>query len=137
MYAAEHGPTCLAEVFQDTRTIDRSDRAPWLVAFRLARDVVLHDLTGAWPTRAGASTAIHSGPRDRAREWSIAIYDAFPKVEGLLYSSSMDANRAAYAIYERAAGAVPKAPALHRTLADPGLSAVIDGAARRFRYAVV
>jgi len=61
LYAAGHGPTALAEAFQDTRLIDRAARDPWLAGFRLARPVTLLDLTGAWPTRAGASMALAAG----------------------------------------------------------------------------
>ncbi len=137
LYAAKAGPTCLAEVYQATRTIDRHDREPWLVGFRITRDLALHDLTGAWVTKAGASTAIHSGARARARRWSAALYSAYPDIEGLAYCSSMDANRDALALYERCADAMPKAPAFHRSLADPALASLIDAAALRFGYVVV
>jgi hypothetical protein len=137
LYAAEHGPTCIAEVFQETRVIDRTDRAPWLVAFRLARDITVLDTTGAWPTRAGASTALHSGARTRARHWAQAIYEAYPNVEGILYCSSMDANRPAHAVWERAASALPASPEFHRALADPAIQPELEGAALRFNYAIV
>lgn len=137
LYAARHGPTCIAEVFQDTRTIDRRSRTPWLVGFRLARDVTLLDLTGAWPTVAGASTAIHSGPRARARRWSQAIYAVYPHVEGILYCSSMDASRPALALFERARPALPPSPEFHRSLDDVLMRSVVDAAAQRFAYAVV
>jgi hypothetical protein len=65
---------CVAEVFQVTRVIDRLAEARWVVALRLTRPVRLLDLTGSWPTAAGASMAIHSGPRARARRWSQVIY---------------------------------------------------------------
>ena len=98
LYAAIQGPTCFAEFFQETRVIDRVRRSPALVGFPLRRAVPLLDLTGAWPTRAGASMAIHSGPRARARRWSQAIYEAYPRIEGLFYCSSMDASRGAVAL---------------------------------------
>jgi len=115
LYAAENGPTCFAEVFQETRVIDRARSTPWLVAFALGRAVTLLDLTGAWPTRAGASTAI----------------------QGLWYCSSMDANRVAVALYERAGSAVPARPVFHRALSDAALATPIARAAVRFGYAVV
>jgi hypothetical protein len=61
LYAAITGMTPFAEVFQETRVIDRRRNAPWLVAFDLARPLELLDLTDSWPTRAGASMAINSG----------------------------------------------------------------------------
>jgi RES domain len=63
LYAALQGPTCIAEVFQSTRIIDRHARSLWLVAFSTARDLVLLDLCSTFPTRAGASMAINTGPR--------------------------------------------------------------------------
>ncbi|MCP4658443.1 MAG: hypothetical protein GY856_23765, partial [bacterium] len=41
LFAAEQGPICLAEVFQDTRTIDRVARDSWLVSFAVSRAVRL------------------------------------------------------------------------------------------------
>jgi RES domain len=137
LYAAENGATCVAEVFQDTRTIDRRRREPWLVAFDLAEPVELLDLTGPWPTRAGASMAINSGPRPRARRWSQVIYAAYPHIQGLLYASSMDANRPAVVLYDRATRALPARPAFHRALADPALIPALVRAAERFAYALV
>jgi hypothetical protein len=137
LYGAQHGPTCLVEVFQATRVIDRYDRDPWLVAFRLATPVALLDLTGTWPTRAGASMALSSGPRAHARSWSAAAYDLFPEIGGLWYPSSMAANRPAFALYERAAMALPAAPAFHRALADPLLFPWLRSVADEFGYGLV
>jgi len=128
--------TCFAEVFQDTRTIERSRNRPWLVGLALTRKVSLLDLTGSWPTRAGASMAMSSGRRDRARAWSLRIYEDYPSLEGLRYPSSMDANQPAVALYERARSALPARPLFHRALADPGLNAAVARAAVLFSYLV-
>jgi RES domain len=136
LYGARRVSTCFAEVFQETRTIERSRDQPWLVGFELARDVPLLDLTGNWPTQAGASMALSSGRRDRSRRWSERIYGDYPGVEGLYYPSSMDANQPALAFYERARGALPARPSLHRALADPGLDAAVVQAALLFGYLV-
>lgn len=137
LHAASNGPTCFAEVFQETRTVDRGAGEPWLVGFELARDLELHDLTGVWPTRAGASTALHSGRRDRARLWSRALYAAYPRIDGLRYCSSMAANAPAFALYERARNALPARPLFHRALADPSIVTVVSNAARQFGYALI
>jgi hypothetical protein len=137
LYAARSWHTCFGEVFQDTRTIDRHRHAPVLVAFDLVRDVALLDLRGAWPTRAGASSAIGSGPRARARRWSRQIYEAYPAMEGLYYASSMDGGRDAVALYERAQGALAARPRFHRLLSDPLLFSTVSAAAGRFGYALV
>lgn len=136
-YASDSGPTSVAEVFQQTRVIDRFVDSPALSAFQLAKDVRLLDLTGAWPTRAGASMAIHSGSRAKARAWSRAIYAAYPNVEGLRYASSMNANQPAFAFYERARAALPTAAAMDLPLSTPGLMAPLAAAAVRFGYALV
>lgn len=137
MYGALLAPTCIAEVFQDTRTIERSRNQPWLVGFSLTRDVALLDLTGNWPTRAGASMAITTGRRDRARRWSLRIYEDYRAIEGLWYGSSMDANRPALALYERAQSALPPRPICHRAVADPAPDLQVAAAALRFDYLVI
>lgn len=137
LYAAAEGPTCLAEVFQDTRVIDRTARDPWLVAFEPVEPVVLLDLSGTWPTRAGASMEINSGPRPRAQRWAQAIYQAFPQIEGVYYPSSMNANRPAIALWERAADAIPARPIFHRPLLDPALLPVLSRVARDLGYGLV
>jgi hypothetical protein len=137
LYAATHGPTCLAEVYQNTRVIDLRRRAPWLVELELTRDVVLLDLTSRWVTRAGASAAIASGSRPRARRWSQVIYEALPTLDGLFYASSMDPQGTAVALWERARNAVPAHPRTHRALADPTLLSAMRAAARAFGYDLI
>lgn len=134
LYAAEEGPTCLAEVFQNTRVIDRAAHDPWLVGFELAEAVDLLDLTGSWPTRAGASMAVSSGPRPRAQRWSRTIYEAYPAVQGLYYPSSMHGNRPSMALWERAVSAVPSIPLFHRPLVDPALLPVLSRVAKDLGY---
>jgi hypothetical protein len=111
----------VAEFFQDTRAIDRRHREPWLVGFRLLRDLRLHSLRGKWPTRAGASTSINSGPRPRCRAWSRAIHGLYEGVEGILYCSSTNADREALALYERAEDALPAHPRLNVPLSHPAI----------------
>ena len=137
LYAAsgeQGGLTCLAEVFQRSRLINPHRNEPWLVAFATVRDLSLLDLTGLWPTRAGASTALASGPRPRARAWSRAIHAAYPQIDGLFYPSSMAGHAPAIMLYERAASAMPPRPLLHRALADPALATVLGNAARDLGY---
>jgi hypothetical protein len=136
-YCAEEGPTCLAEVFQDTRVIDRTARDPWLVGFELQQKIELLDLTGTWPTRAGASMALSSGPRPRAQRWSRVIYDAYPGIQGLYYPSSMHRNRPSVALYERAVSSLPSTPIFHRPLNDPALLPILSRVARDLGYGLV
>jgi hypothetical protein len=137
LYGALDGPTCLAEVFQGTRIIDRAEYDPWLVGFELTQPLTLLDLTGVWPTRAGASMGLSTGPRPRARRWAQAIYEAYPEVQGLFYPSSMHGNRAAVALWERGAGAMPPMPVFHRPLLDPALLPILSRVARDLGYGLV
>ncbi|MGH2779834.1 MAG: RES family NAD+ phosphorylase [Thermoleophilaceae bacterium] len=120
LYGAASMATCVAEVFQGTRVIDRVADDRCLTAFRTTRAVRLLDLTGDWPTRAGASQAIASGPRNRAQAWARAIYEAYPALEGLWYPSSMHGGHPAVVLSERAADALPADPELDVPLTHPG-----------------
>ncbi len=125
---------CLAEAFQKTRLINRARGIPWIVAFDTQHPLRLLDLTALWPTRAGASTAIASGPRPHARQWSRRIYDAYPEIDGLWYPSSMAGHAPAMALYERAAGALPAAPRANRGLDDPVMDSLLEDAAVQLNY---
>lgn len=133
-YLALDGITPLAEVFQDTRVIDRIARSPWLVSYALADDLDLLDLAGSYPTRAGASMLINCGSRLRARNWSRAFYEAYPQIQGLYYASCMHRNSPSLALYERGAGAIPAHPAFHRALADKALRMTLRNAAAQINY---
>jgi len=128
------GLTAIAEVFQETRVVDRAFKDPCLIAFETAADLHLLDLTGTWPTMAGASMAISSGLRPRARRWSQAIYTAFPTVDGLLYGSSMNGNQPCVALYERADRAMPAHPTYIRMLTDPTLLTTLKNACSDLNY---
>lgn len=136
LYAATEAPTCFAEVFQQTRLIDRANKHPWLVAWETQAPVDLLDVTGHFPTQAGASMALMTGPRPTARRWAQAFYDAYPALQGLYYPSSMHANRPALVLNERAqaAGLLPARPSFHRALADETLLTVVRNVARALGY---
>jgi|TARA_R110000772_G_scaffold68025_1_gene150691 hypothetical protein len=130
-------PTCLAEVFQATRLIDRRARDPVLSGFNLAGDLTLLDLTGPFATAIGASMAIHSGPRPRARRWAQQLYEAYPDIDGLLYCASMYGNAPAVALFERGARAIPKRPVFHRELRDAVMANILTETGRVIGYEVV
>jgi hypothetical protein len=129
--------TALAEVFQGTRTVDRTFNNPFLASFDTTTDLRLLDLTGVWPTKAGASTEISSGQKARARRWSQAFYTAFLDVDGLLYGSSMHANEPCVALYERAAKAMPASPSTNRMLVDPNLLTTLKNGCADLNYLLV
>jgi RES domain len=134
LYAATEILTCVAEVFQDTGLVDPSRAEPWLVGLRLVRPVRLLSLRGLWPTRAGASMALNTGDRARARLWSRAIYAAYPEAAGLWYASAMNAHAPSVVLYERAAEALAGPPTFHRALADPLVRPLLAQAAQALRY---
>ncbi len=134
LYAAYRAKTCVAEVFQDRRSVDRRHREPWLAGFRLRRAARLLSLRGDWPTRAGGSIKINTGPRSACRRWSRAIHEAYPEIEGLLYASSMHANAEAVALYERAADALPERPEFNIPLSHPALLAELERMAGEIGY---
>ena len=134
LYGAPAMVTCVAEVFQGTRVVDRAADDRCLCAFRTTRAVRLLDITGDWPTRAGASQAIAPGPRHRAQAWARAIYDAYRTVDGLWYPSSMHGGHPAVVLFERAADAVPHEPDLDVPLTHPGLLADLTRAANALGY---
>jgi hypothetical protein len=137
-YAALDAKTCLAEVFQTTRRIDRVFGSPWLVIFETQAPLALLNLRGEFATRMGASMAIHSGHRARARGWARDLYEAYPKIQGILYAASMHGGEPALALNERAllAPLFPRYPLFHRALADDVLVDPLKHAARTLGYAL-
>lgn len=137
-YAAADAKTCLAEVFQVTRRIDRAFQSPWLAVFETAQSLLVLDLTGDFATRMGASMAIHSGSRRRAQGWSRDLYQAFPSVQGIRYASSMNGGAPAYALNERSrpSDLFPPHPSFHRALADDVMLDPLKHAAGALGYAL-
>lgn len=136
LYGAGSLTTCVAEVFQGTRVVDRAGDDRCFTAFRTTRAVRLLDITGEWPTRAGASQAIASGPRGRAQAWARAIYEAYPVLEGLWYPSSMHGGNPAVVLFERAANAVPPDAEVDVPLTHPGLLPDLTRAANALGYLI-
>ena len=134
LYAATHPRVAIAETFQADRLIDVRAGEPWLVGFRLTRSVRLLDLLGLWPTRAGASMALNSGPRPTARLWAQVIYASYPESQGLWYGSSMAGNAPCITLFERAKDTLPAAPAFHHALADATLEAFLTNIAAVLGY---
>ena len=136
LYCAGNAVTCFAEVFQQTRRIDRVRDAPWLAIFELQRAVRLLDLTGTYPTRVGASMAINTGSRVRAREWAQRFYESHDDLHGIYYASSMHANEPAIALNDRGekAEVLPTHPRFNRALADDALLNVLKHASAALGY---
>ena len=99
----------------------------------------LLDLTGTFPTRAGASMGLMTGPRSVSRTWARAFHDSCPEIDGLYYPSSMHANRPSMVLNERArdAGVMPDQTSLHRSLGDPAILSILRNAAHALGYALL
>ena len=138
LYAAADYRTCIAEVFQQTRVVDVTLRLPYLAVWQNTAILQLLDLTGAFVTRMGASTAIHSGNRGRTRQWAQVLYAAWRELDGISYCSSMNGNAESFALNERALAKhpFPDRPASLRMLGDPLMANEMDDAAWRLGYIV-
>lgn len=84
-YLALNPVTCLAEVFQKTRTIHREQRKPALVGFALTSVLRLLDLTGSFATRLRGSMGLMTGPRSIGRNWARGLYAAYSDAQGIAY----------------------------------------------------
>ena len=130
--------TSVAEVFQDTSTVDRTTRSPHLVLFRPTRTLRLLDLSGLWPTRAGASQEISSGPRAVTQAWARAIRAAHPELDGLWYRSSMDSGEPAICLWDPPSGsAMPATPDVLLPLAYPGLDLPLARICEELNYTLL
>ena len=107
---------------------------PALVVLALREPVNLIDLRGSFATRLGASTAMHSGPRSRARAWARDIYEAYPDAQGLYYGSSMNGHAPAVVLTERATSAIPEQPLFIRALNDDLILETLQQIALRLSY---
>ena len=138
MHLAFSPVTCLAEVFQKTRTIHRTHRKPALVGFAMTSSLKLLDLTGAFPTRIGASMGLMTGARSVGRNWARGLYAAYPEAQGLAYPSSMHANAVAIMLNDRTdlAQALPRSPGFHKALDDPSMITMLKNAARELGYVI-
>lgn len=122
MYAQLSVRSAVAEEFQDTLVVDRGTRRPHLAVFRPTRTLRLLDLSGLWPTRAGASQEISSGPKNVTQAWARTIRAAHPELDGVWYRSSMDAGEPAICLWDPpAASILPATPDVLLPLDHPGL----------------
>jgi RES domain len=139
-YGASAPTPALAEAFQVVRTIDRFGGDPYLTGLRFTREVRLLDLAagsvGAWPTRAGGTFALSTGPHSITQRWARRITEAFPDLDGLRYNSRF-AGQPCVALFVPAASAMPARPVLSLPLSHPGLALRIAGASRRLGYLVI
>jgi len=126
-------PDVLAEVYQQTRLVDRTANGAYLTGWQPARPLRLLDLTGSWPIRAGASYTINSGRKDHCRLWARTIHTAHPDLDGLWHHSSMTGGNLA-TLFTHAADSFPARPALDLPLTHPGLHLPLLDACEHIGY---
>ncbi len=126
--------TCLAEFFQFSRTINRYLNKVSLTAFSLKDDLLLLNFDSHFPTRIGASMAINTGPRPKARRWAQQLYEAYPNAQGIYYPSSMYANKPSLALFERGKDVIPDQYEFNRRLSAKGLANTIAITASKIGY---
>lgn len=135
VYVAGDVPTALAEVYQQTRVIQRGFRAAQLTAWFPTRTLRVLDLTDVWPTRAGASHSLNGGCKDYTRSWVRAVITAWPDLDGMVYTGIT--GRQCWVLYTPAADAFPSAPDFSQPLAAAALGPALASAARQVGYLVV
>lgn len=139
-YGASEPTPALAEAFRSTRTIDRFRGNPYLTGLHCTRDLRLLDLAtdshGAWPTRAGGTFAMSTGPHAITQQWARCITEAFPDLEGLRYNSRF-AGKTCIALFTPAQSAMPARPAISLPLTHPGLALRIAAAGHHLGYLVI
>jgi len=126
------------ECYREKGVIDRNTDDPRYVLWAPTRSLRLLQLSdGNWLARAGGNGALTSGGRVVAREWSRAIYDAYPDVDGLIWSSSVLTGGRSIVLYERAQTALPKAPLSDRALSDRALQPALARIAETYNLTLI
>lgn len=135
MYAGTDIATAVAEVFQATRRVDVVTGAPRLTAFTPVRDLALLDLTGTWPIRNGAASALMSAPRSTCRGWARAICRTWPDLDGLHTTSTMT-GAATIVLFRPGCTAIGAAPDLSLQLTEPRVWVQLLATADQLGYAM-
>lgn len=130
--------TSIAEVYQPSSTVDRVTRGPYLVVLRPSRTLRLLDLSGLWPTRAGASQEISSGPKRTTQAWARTIREAHPDLDGVWYRSSMDSGDPAVCLWgPPSEDALPENPDVLLPLSHAGLDLPLARVCTELNYTLL
>jgi len=135
LYGALDIATAIAESFGDERFVDRRRDRPYLVGVSLVRVMHLLDFASDWPTRAGGSQAISSGPRPTAQNWSRVIHEELDE-DGIAYPSSMKGHGTNVALYARAEAVLATTPTLNLPLDHPALELPLIRVATSLGYGI-
>ncbi|MEJ5943851.1 RES family NAD+ phosphorylase [Pseudokineococcus basanitobsidens] len=141
LYTATTLVTCLAEVFQATRVINRTHLRPTATSWLTTRDLTLVDLQGQAALRLGAAESINgTARRSQTQAWARALVDAFPAVDGFWHRSAMDGGHCACLVVGSQADAttaLPAHPDFSRPLDEVAMGDAAAQAAGLIGYDVV
>lgn len=137
MYTALHPTTALAEVFQETRVIDRAFRGCVLGGWQVTRPLALLDLTGNWPVVNRGVAALQMGSKEHTSAWAHAIHTQFgTTLDGLHHRSSVD-NRPMITLFDRSqrVNSFPDRPDFNEPLASAACDEILLQAWDELGYA--
>lgn len=90
LYASTTPVTAFAEVFQDTRIIDRVQNGRTLASFKPTRELILLDLTSNFPVRNNGAAAMQMDDKQHTQTWARAVHDQLgTKIDGMYHLSSI------------------------------------------------
>lgn len=130
MYTATTANTAFAEVFQESRMIDRDADGPVIAAWQPSRELQLLDLTSTWPVQNGASASMMMDDKANTQAWAQAIFAQFGgDIDGLYHQSSIT-NEPMVTLFLRVKvlDAFPKRPRLWVSLADDQANWLVEDA---------
>jgi hypothetical protein len=137
LYVATDATTAFAEVYQDSRRIDRLEETPALVGWFPTRPLQLLDLTGNVPVLNKASASIQMGPKRSTQNWARAIDDRLD-VDGLWHLSAIT-GKPIVSLFARArrVPSFPARPSYRVLLSDDAANSPINKARKDLEYGVV
>lgn len=131
--SADPLPCAVAETARGL-VVDRQTGSPWLTVFSPVRPVrllLLSDTT--WLARAHGNAALTSGATALSQLWARRIWTTYD-VDGLCWSSSPYPSGRSVVLFERAADALPRRPAVNVPLTHPGLVAPLSRICGQLQY---
>lgn len=134
-YTALELKTAAAEVYQTSRRIDTTTDAPYATSWTPTRPLQLLDLTGDWALFNGASASLAQASRPTCRNWSRAIHQTWPDLDGLWAPSTMT-GQPMVVLYEPATSAMPDFPAFSEPLSVAVVWSVLAQIATTIGYEI-
>ena len=135
-YTACNLTTCIAEMYQEFRTVNATRGDAHLTSWQPVRDLELLDLTGRWPVLNGASATLMMGWKEISQKWARAIRIAWPDLDGI-YSRSAVTNDPTCVLFTPAKSSFPGSPLQSTALSAPLLFSQVTSVAKSINYAVI